>query len=201
MVISEAQQTASPDSLYMNGPCRITIRPAQLSDANSLTVVHVRSWLAATNRVSDVEEFDSLLRRNTHRWVARLRAASRSSLQTALVAEEKNRVVGLLFAAPSADPDTSADVVQLSALYVLPERWRRGIGRGLQETMFATRQFVERYSRVTLWVAADDGAARAFYKITGWHVDAEGLYRSERSPSGRFVRYYQHTHQHLSGSC
>lgn len=145
MVISEAQVTASPDSLYMNGPGRITIRPAQLSDANSMTVVHVRSWLAATNRVSDIEEFDSLLRRNTHRWVARLRAASCSSLHIALVAEEKHRVVGLLFAAPSADPDISADVAQLSALYVFPECWRRGIGRGLQETMFATRQFVEQY--------------------------------------------------------
>ncbi len=61
-------------------------------------------------------------------------------------------------------------IAEIYAIYVDPAAWRRGAGRLLMDEAGA-RFRKEGYSRVTLWVLAENAAGRRFYAALGFTED------------------------------
>jgi GNAT superfamily N-acetyltransferase len=64
----------------------------------------------------------------------------------------------------------AAGLGEVEALYVLPGRWRSGIGSALLSV--AERRLVDRgFTEAALWVLAENQRGRRFYEATGWRPD------------------------------
>ncbi len=98
----------------------------------------------------------------------------------ALVAEQDGEIAGFCsITAPSRDDDGGDRTCEVAAIYVEPAHWRRGVGSAL---LIAALQEVRaaRWEEVTLWVFAENEAARAFYGRFGFEPDGAQT-RHERS--------------------
>jgi GNAT superfamily N-acetyltransferase len=82
----------------------------------------------------------------------RTRERYRSFRGRIIVAEDAGAVIGFV----------AFEEGELSALYVLPDHWGRGVGASL----LAAANPVSR-----LWVLAGNSRARSFYERHGWHAD------------------------------
>jgi len=102
-------------------------------------------------------------------WLKLLSGGGDASLT--LVADQDDDVVGFCsVTAPSRDDDASDRTCEVAAIYVEPDVWREGIGRALLNT--ALRQVRENgWNEATLWVFAENDAARAFYNRFGFAPD------------------------------
>lgn len=130
------------------------IRQAAPADARAIAEVHVRSWRAAYRGLLPDGLLDALSVEDRARgWSARLGAG----VGVTLVAEEDGAVVGFA---------TLIDR-ELAALYVDPDRVRRGIGGELMREALATAGEGE----VTLWTLADNEPALRFYERFGFERD------------------------------
>ena len=70
-------------------------------------------------------------------------------------------------AAPGRDEPEGSQVAEVVALYVDPERWRRGVGGSLVQSA-AEEAARAGYRELVLWSFEDNAAALAFYQATGW---------------------------------
>jgi ribosomal protein S18 acetylase RimI-like enzyme len=98
------------------------------------------------------------------------------------VAEDGGRIVGFCDFIPSRDKDADPQAVaEIAAIYVLPEHWRKGVGRTLCKSVLveAGRRS---YQAVTLWVLASNAAARHFYEALGFSLD--GATKTEKAADG-----------------
>jgi len=77
----------------------------------------------------------------------------------ALVFEENGKILGLAHFGKSRDGE---DVQELYALYVLPEEWRKGVGKALFQA--AGKEMGEAFF---LWTMKDNTRARRFYEKMG----------------------------------
>jgi ribosomal protein S18 acetylase RimI-like enzyme len=154
----------------------MNIRVANLADARAVAEVHVSSWQDAYQGLIP----DSYLARLS---VDKRESAWRESIASGTpelwVAEEHCGVVGWVAFCPSRDQDAPRTTGEVGALYVLSSHWRQGIGRALWLT--ARRRLIERlFSRVTLWVLAENERAIRFYTGVGFLPDAGATRVSER---------------------
>jgi GNAT superfamily N-acetyltransferase len=76
---------------------------------------------------------------------------------TVLVAEEDGSAAGV----------AACRNEWLESLYVLPQWWKRGVGRALHDDVLA-RQRAGGCERCHLWVLEDNDRARRFYERLGW---------------------------------
>ena len=77
------------------------------------------------------------------------------------------------FASYSPSRDSDADpgrVGEISAIYLLPSAWDKGIGRQLMDATLA-RLATAGFTQVTLWVLDSNVRARWFYEAGGWSAD------------------------------
>lgn len=82
---------------------------------------------------------------------------------------EDGTVVGFVTIGRCRD-DGLDDHGEVWAMYVDPERWRRGVGRML--ITHAREQLQDNhFERNTLWVLDDNMRARRFYERDGWALD------------------------------
>jgi GNAT superfamily N-acetyltransferase len=81
--------------------------------------------------------------------------------------------------APSRDDDAPANVCELAAIYVEPERWRWGIGRALMRAVL-DKATGDGFEAVTLWVYGDYAPARRFYESFGFKPDGASRQKPER---------------------
>ncbi|MPZ61520.1 MAG: GNAT family N-acetyltransferase [Propionibacteriales bacterium] len=96
------------------------------------------------------------------RVLARWRLVLDDSAVTVLVEECSGELLGL----------AAYDDRWLQHLAVHPDRWRGGLGTGLQAASLAA--MAERGARTAhLWVLADNHGARRFYEHTGWRLAAD----------------------------
>jgi GNAT superfamily N-acetyltransferase len=146
-----------------------------VADAPAIGEVHVASWRAA---------YAGLLPGG---FLARLSAEARAASWARRIGDpgipgrvlvvEDGGVAG--FAAFGPGP---ADAGQLYALYLLPERWGRGLGRLLHDRVVLELAAGGHRSAV-LWVLSTNERAKAFYVRQGW-VD-DGATRRETIDDGR----------------
>ena len=160
-----------------------SIRPAIPDDARAIAAVHVASWRSAYRDLLPEQVLAGLsIEEREQMWRDGLAGEEPGS---ALVAEDARQIIGFVGFGPSRDDDAPDYLGEVYALYVLPERWRSGLGRRLLEE--AERSLREAGSEeARLWVLDTNEPAHRFYEAMGWRADGarrrehlEGLELSE----------------------
>ena len=158
----------------------IVTRRAEERDADAIAQVHDAGWREGYRGIvpDDVLATRTLaLRRRQWRdWLA-----GEQPDGDALVAEIDGEVVGFAAYECRADDDP-----ELRTLYVLPSRWRAGVGRAIVAAV--VRELRARgASHAVLWTFAGNTRGRRFYEALGWHPDGgEGEW--EGIPTVRYRR-------------
>jgi len=153
------------------------IRPATLADADAIAHVHTVSWRETYGRFVDDPDtspwFDA--GRRVDMWRSTLASPDvRGVVQVAL---DITGVVGFAAAQTTPEPD-AVRPEELTTLYVLARAHGTGAGQALLDAVLGDRA-------ASLWVAADNPRAHAFYRRNGFTPDGA---ESAFGPIPRTVR-------------
>jgi ribosomal protein S18 acetylase RimI-like enzyme len=164
----------------------VLVRPAKPADADAIARAHVRAWQHAYAGLFPDEELARL--DPVQRAAAlRRRLATPEAGRATLAVEEGESVIGFASVGPSRDDDGDG-VGELYAIYVEPELWGRGAGRGLMRgALDALRD--AGYAEATLWVLEENPRARRFYEASGWSTDGTAKDDTYLGTEVREVRY------------
>jgi ribosomal protein S18 acetylase RimI-like enzyme len=138
------------------------IRPATLTDAPAIAMVHVSSWRSTYQGLLPGDFLASLSEANySERW-KRVIADGTSKVY---VAEDEGGVVGFASGGRERAGETGYEG-ELYAIYVLDEAQRRGFGRDLvRATVGGLRELG--LGDMIIWVLRDNQPARGFYERLG----------------------------------
>ncbi|MGB7767558.1 MAG: GNAT family N-acetyltransferase [Verrucomicrobiia bacterium] len=144
------------------------VRPATISDAQTIARIHVASWQAAYRGQMPDDFLNKLdVEKRAVFWRSRLTGQPRG----VFVAELDSEIMGFCDLIPSRDKDTNPQTVaEIAAIYIHPNHWRQGAGRALCHRALETAR-LENFSAVTLWALASNTAARSFYETMGFRLD------------------------------
>ena len=92
------------------------------------------------------------------------------------MADEDGEVVGYAACGASRDPDAGPGTGELRTLFVVPGRWRGGVGAALVAAVLDDLR-ARGYSEATVWSFADNDRANGFYERIGFERD--GAERTE----------------------
>ncbi|WP_347355067.1 GNAT family N-acetyltransferase [Intrasporangium sp.] len=162
---------------------RWRIEPLALADCEELGRVHVSVWREAYAGIMPDEYLAGLSPQQfAERWRQRLGDQGSSDLGTTLVATDAAaEIVGFVSAGPSRDDDVPTEW-ELYAINLLA----RTHGTGLADKLLG-RALGDRGA--TLWVAADNRRARAFYARHGFVPDgAHKEHPGSGAPEIRMLR-------------
>jgi GNAT superfamily N-acetyltransferase len=144
------------------------VRKAKVEDASGIASVHVRSWQVAYRGHMPDEFLDGLdVEKRTNMW----RALTLDPVKIIFVAEDsESNIEGFSALGPSRDADANPSTAEVSAIYVHPEKWGKGIGRALLSTSLEQVRKRE-FNQITLWVLEANQRARSFYESFGFIHD------------------------------
>lgn len=145
------------------------IRRANESDAQQIAHVHILSWQTIyRGHIPDAILNQLSLEKRTQEWRALLLAG----MDIWLIEEDK-KLIGFASVCPSRDEDDDpVKVAEISAIYLLPEFWRKGLGRELCQVIFdevAKKGFKE----ISLWVLESNKSSRRFYEALEFHATGD----------------------------
>ena len=144
------------------------VRKANVEDASGIALVHVRSWQVAYRGHMPDEFLDGLdVEKRTNMWRELTQILKRSSSSPKIT---KANIQGFSALGPSRDTDADPNTAEVSAIYVHPEKWGKGIGRALLSTSLDQVRNRE-FDQVTLWVLEANQRARSFYESFGFIHD------------------------------
>jgi ribosomal protein S18 acetylase RimI-like enzyme len=160
----------------------ILIREARPEDAARIAEIHVRAWQEAYRGIMPDDFLAALLvaPERVERWRETLARGDR----TVLVAEEAGGMAGWVIGGASRDADAPPRTAEVYAINIDPAVWRRGAGRSLMQHVCARFRGAG-HDRVTLWVLAENQAARRFYLCLGFTCDDTAGGRKTVSFGGR----------------
>jgi len=152
----------------------IMVRPMEVRDAEATAIVWASAWRTAYRGLVPDAVLEGLdVDQSAQRFRDRVAERQRDPRQSITVAEVAGRVVGFCGFGPErrADHDFTGapGVGEITALYVDPEYWRRGVGAAL--TVSACAELSRTYDRWVLWVLRDNHQARRFYEGLGFSYD------------------------------
>lgn len=156
------------------------IRDAQPGDAPAIATIQVVTWQAAYRGLMPDDVLAGLSVPARERWWTGILhdPPPRTSV---LVATSGNAVVGFASVGPSLDADCDGETGTLYAIYLHPDRWRRGIGGRLHAA--AMRRLADLgFGSATLWMLDGNERAAGFYRREGWAAD--GLRQLDTGPGG-----------------
>jgi len=146
----------------------MNIRRAKPEDAHALAIVHVAAWQTAYPGIVPHEHINRIT--VERREPAFHKALTEGSEETYL-AEQGDSLLGFVTLGQCRDRDrTGSSSGEIWGIYVTPNEWRKGVGAALvtfAEQLMASRCFDD----VTLWVLAENTAARRFYVALGYVLD------------------------------
>ncbi len=165
----------------------IAIRACTPLDAAAVEGLRVAGWKSAYRGMIPDAYLDSLPVDVEQR---RRRTAERADGVVESVAVQDGAILGWVVAGPCRDDDRpGTHQGEVYACYVLPDRWRHGIGRLL---MAYANQVLEQAGRgdITLWVLEANARARRFYESFGFHPDGSRklIHLGELVPEVRYRR-------------
>jgi GNAT superfamily N-acetyltransferase len=144
-----------------------SLRRARGDDAIAVATMHVRAWQEGYRGIVPDEFLDGL--DATARAARYTFDVEGPDARESWIALAGATVLGMAALGPCRDED-AADLGEVEALYVLPGRWRSGVGSALLAR--AERRLVERgYREAVLWVLVDNERGRRFYEARGWRPD------------------------------
>jgi RimJ/RimL family protein N-acetyltransferase len=166
------------------------VRPARIEDVAEIAQIHVRSWQAAYAGLIPQSYLDSLTpAQRVPGWTQTIRGEGASTGATLVATDGCDRAIGFAHVRESRDPDISADRVgEVWAIYLDPEAWGTGAGRGLM-TAAVGRLTELGYQQATLWVLDGNMRARRFYEAAGFSLDGAVKDDGSRGFVLREVRY------------
>ena len=137
-------------------------------DVSGIACVHVRSWQVAYRGHVPDDFLESLdVEKRASMW----REVAQDPRKIIVVAEESEaNIVGFSALSPSRDPDADPGTAEVSAIYVHPEKWAKGIGQALLAASL-TEVRKREFNQLTLWVLAANQQARSFYEKFGFIQD------------------------------
>lgn len=147
-----------------NNFMKIMIRKATVEDAKTISFIGVTSWKSAYNGIVPNKYLDSLSveKREKHLEKSIVVPTNRFA-----IAELDGQAVGMICFYPIQYETPIEGEWELEAIYILPEYWKRGIGRALIQ--YTLRYMRENNANVcNLWVLADNQRARGFYEKLGF---------------------------------
>lgn len=149
----------------------VSVRVAWADDARAIADLQLRAWREMYAGLLPAETLPSDVDAAAAQWQRSL-ARPGDARQRALVALERNRVVGFVVTGPASDPDSDpVSDGELSELTVDPDERGRGHGSRLLQAAVDTL-VADRFTRAVLWSTASDDALRAFLTEAGWAPDA-----------------------------
>jgi len=146
----------------------VKLRRAAPTDAPALAIAHVAAWQQAYPGIVPESHLQGF---TVERRTKCFRQSLANGAEETYVAEHDVQVVGFLTLGDCRDADGDVQTVgEIWGIYLLPEFWRKGIGRFLCEQ--AEAMLVSRgRSSAMLWVLEANGQAKRFYEAMGFEAD------------------------------
>ena len=147
----------------------VSVRVAWADDAPAIGALQARAWRTTYADLLPSGAFPDEATA-TEAWRASLTKPA-DARNRALVALERNRVVGFAVVGPAADPD--CDPVADAELHELTvEEGERGKGHGSRLLAAAVDTMAaDRFLRAVFWAIVTDDEVRAFLTSAGWAPD------------------------------
>lgn len=151
---------------------RHPIRIATVDDAAAIAAVHLYSRQTVyLGLLPDHILENETIEQFTWNWESWLAFPNSLAARTWLI-EENKETIGFVGTGPNRDGEDANAVAELYGINILPEQWRRGIGRELLD--HALEDLRERgFKSLTLWVLEGNLIARRFYQKLGFEPDGE----------------------------
>ncbi len=143
----------------------LTIRFANISDAEQIAICHVASWQKIYRGHIPDTVLDALsIKEREKKWHHLL-----DKNVKVLVIERDNNIIGFASLCPSRDKDTDAKICgEISAMYLHPETWHQGLGKKLCTAAILELEKMG-FSEVIVWVLKENDQARKFYEAMGFN--------------------------------
>jgi GNAT superfamily N-acetyltransferase len=148
----------------------VRVREAIPDDTDAIVAVTAAGWRTAYRDIVAAEHLADL---PVARWRHEVNVGLLRPVDDAFsyVAEIDGEFAGYCFvAAPSREHDLGPGVAELVAIYVEPDRWRRGVGKALINAAIERLSGLP-YDEVVLWTFKENTSAIAFYLRHGWSRD------------------------------
>jgi len=150
----------------------MNVRAARVEDAERIAEIHVLGWQGGYRGLMPQDYLDGLdPAQRLPRRIQSLQGADWSQGGCFVVADDEGVLAGFADVGRSRDDDADPDRVgEVRAIYLSPDAWGKGLGRGL---MAAALTHLARlgYEQVTLWVLETNARARRFYEAAGFCSD------------------------------
>lgn len=148
----------------------VSVRIAWADDAEAIAAVQVRAWPELYAGVLPAEVLPTDVEAVSAQWRQAL-VKPADARHRALVALERNRVVGFALTSPAADPDCDpvADG-EMAEVTLDPAERAKGHGSRLLQAVVDTL-VADRFTRAVTWVNAGDDALLRFLTEAGWAPD------------------------------
>jgi L-amino acid N-acyltransferase YncA len=144
----------------------VTLRPALPEDGRAIAEVHRTTWAATYTRwIPDVvDDYD--IEQQAAAWA---RGATAEGRHLAVAVDAGATVIGFAASGPARGDDV-AGCGEVYAIYVLPHRHGRGVGRALMADALGWLAAAS-YPGCILWVAEPSLRTRRFYERVGFALD------------------------------
>jgi GNAT superfamily N-acetyltransferase len=147
------------------------VRAATAADAEAIGLVRVAAWRAAYRGVMPAEFLDALDPGQNLEGLRAALSAAEPPFGLRVAAVEGAVVAFVTYGAPRYD--ARPGTLELWALNIAPDHWRRGIGRALVgEVLAAARDAA--LQRAELWCIEGNVPARSLYESTGFVLTGKG---------------------------
>lgn len=166
------------------------VRRAVLADAETIGLVHVRSWQAAYRGKIPQDYLDGLDPvRRAHVWRQIIEESEPSRDGVLVAVAEGGGITGFTNFGPSRDGNADPTVTgEVYAIYVAPDSWGTGTGRALMGDAIKEMARLG-YADAVLWVLDSNERARRFYALAGWEEDGASKTDGSRGFNITEVRY------------
>jgi GNAT superfamily N-acetyltransferase len=154
----------------------VRVRAAVERDAEAVAHVHVESWRSTYRGLVPGDYLAGLsVERRSDNWRRLITDAGAN--RGVLVLEDdtlngdglNGDVIGFCHYGPTRDDDV-AGAGEVTSIYLLGDRWRRGGGTQLLDAAVSAMTAAG-YATATLWVVDGNDRARAFYEARAWEHD------------------------------
>lgn len=156
----------------------LIIRPASLSDAADLGIIHYQAWLQTYTGLIDQNFLNQL---SAQRSQQRFEAEGCKQFLIALV---DGSPAGFCRYCKSRDPDADSLTGEIRAIYLLKEYQHQGIGKALMLYAFDELKKLG-MNKVTLWALETNLPSHRFYEKMGFLPDGG----RKEDPAGIDIRF------------
>jgi ribosomal protein S18 acetylase RimI-like enzyme len=165
----------------------LSVRRAELKDANGIARVHVETWQCAYKGQIPDHYLQSLsIDKREKKW-REILSNSEKNTQT-YVAELDGKVAGFCSVGCCRDKDMGPEVGELWGIYVDKDSMAKGVGSVLlKEGLDYLRK--HRYTKATLWVLSSNQQAREWYEPKKWKIEGKTQIDSSRGFDLHETRY------------